>query len=154
MEIRCLASVVALLAVLLVPACETTPPSAAATASDIRNCEQLTRRILDRPMNDLALIRTAYAPPLREKLLRAVISDPYDGGFDYDYVYDTQDDRPVSTTVGPGRMDGRRIIVPVDMRYTHLRPKQQSWVFVRSGDRWAASDIIYANGRRLTADLN
>jgi hypothetical protein len=48
-------------------------------------------------MDNLALIRTAYASRLREKLLRAVISDPYDGGFDYDYVYDTQDDRPVAT---------------------------------------------------------
>jgi hypothetical protein len=87
-------------------------------------------------------------------VLLAVASDPYDGGFDYDYVYDTQDDRPVSTTVGPGRIDGRRIIVPVDRRYTSLRTKQQSWVFVRSGERWAASGLIDANGRRLTADLN
>jgi hypothetical protein len=55
-------------------------------------------------MDNLALIRTAYASPLREKLLHAVTSDPYDGGFDYDYVYDTQDDRPVATTVGPGRI--------------------------------------------------
>jgi hypothetical protein len=85
-------------------------------------------------MNDLALIRTAYAPPLREKILRAVNSDPYDGSFDYDYVYDTQDDRRMSTTVGPGRISGQSIIVPVDMRYTHLRPKQNSWVFVRSGE--------------------
>jgi hypothetical protein len=45
-----------------------------------------------------------------------------------------QTDRPVSTTVGLGRISGRRIIVPLDMRYTSLRPKQKSWVFVRSGN--------------------
>ena len=146
-----------LLAALAITACQSGPssaPTSTPTAADIRNCEALTRRILDTPMDNLALIRTAYASPVREKLLRAVTSDPYDGGFDYDYVYDTQDDRPIATTVGPGRIDGRRIIVPVDMRYTHLRPKQQSWVFVKSGDSWAASDIIYDNGRRLTGDFN
>lgn len=90
---------------------------------------------------------------MREKILRTVTSEPYDGGFDYEYVYDTQDNRPVSTTVGRGRISGRRIIVPVDMRYTHLRPRQQSWVFVRSGDGWGASDILYDSGRRLTDDL-
>ena len=141
----------ALLAAVALTACQSGPSSALApTAGDIRTCEALTRRILDTPMNSLALIRTAYASPVREKLLRAVTSDPYDGGFDYDYVYDTQDDRPIATTVGPGRIAGRRIIVPVDMRYTHHRPKQQSWVFVKSGGGWAASDIIYANDRRLT----
>ena len=144
----------ALLAAVAITACQSGPSSALApTAGDIRTCEALTRRILDRPMDDLALIRAAYAPPLRGKLLQAVTSDPYDGGFDYDYVYDTQDDRPVSTLVGPGRMEGRRIVVPVEMRYTRLRPKQQSWVFVRTADGWAASDIIYANGRRLTGEL-
>ena len=146
-----------LLAALVMTACQSGPSSApisAPTAADIRTCEALTRRILDTPMDNLALIRTAYASPVREKLLRAVTSDPYDGGFDYDYVYDTQDDRPIATTVGPGRIDGRLIIVPVDMRYTHLQPKQQSWIFVKSGNRWAASDIIYASGRRLTGDLN
>jgi hypothetical protein len=145
------------LAALAATACQNSPSSApgtAPTAADTRACEALTRRILDTPMDNLALIRTAYASPLREKLLRAVASDPYDGGFDYDYVYDTQDDRPVATTVGPGRIAGPRVIVPVDMRYTHPRPKQQSWVFVKSGSGWAASDIIYANGRRLTGDLN
>jgi hypothetical protein len=145
------------LAALVVTACQSGPSSAPTptpTAADIRTCEALTRRILDTPMDNLALIRAAYASPVREKLLRAVISDPYDGGFDYDYVYDTQDERPIATTVGPGRIDGRRIIIPVDMRYTHLQPKQQSWVFVQSGDSWGASDIIYANGRRLTGDLN
>jgi hypothetical protein len=40
------------------------------------------------------------------------------------------------------------------MRYTHLRPKQQFWVFVKSRDGRAASDIIYASGRRLTGGLN
>jgi hypothetical protein len=147
----------ALLAVLALTACQSGPASApdpAPTAGDIRTCEALTRRILERPMDDLALIRTAYAAPLRGKIRQAVTSDPYDGGFDYDYVYDTQDERPVSTRVGPGRVEGQRIIVPVAMRYTHLRPKKQSWVFVRSADGWAASDIIYANGRRLTDELN
>ena len=145
-----------LLAALAVTACHSGPsPSTtpAPTAADIRTCETLTRRILDTPMDNLALIRSAYASPVREKLLRAVTSDPYDGGFDYDYVHDTQDDRPIATTVGPGHIAGRRIIVPVDMRYTHLQPKQQSWIFVKSGNRWAASDIIYANGRRLPDDL-
>jgi hypothetical protein len=101
-------------------------PGTAPTAARYPRLRSLIRRILDTPMVNLALIRTAYASRLREKLLRAVTSDPYDGGFDYDYVYDTQDDRPVATTVGPGRIAGRRIIVPVDMRYTHLRPKHQS----------------------------
>jgi hypothetical protein len=90
---------------------------------------------------------------LREKILRAVTSDPYDGGFDYDYVYNTQADRPVSTTMGLRRISGRRIIVPLDMRYTSLRPKQQSWVFVRSGNNWGASDIINDSGPRLTDNL-
>lgn len=146
-----------LLAALVVTACQggsSSAPCTTPTAADIRACEALTRRILDTPMDSLALIRTAYASPMREKLLRAVTSDPYDGGFDYDFVYDTQDERPIATTVGPGRIAGRRIIVPVDMRYTHLRPKQHSWVFVRSGESWGASDIIYSNGRPLTDDLN
>ena len=49
-----------LLIALILTACQSGPsstPDTAPTAADVRACETLTRRILDRPMDDRALIR-------------------------------------------------------------------------------------------------
>ena len=58
------------------------------------------------------------------------------------------------TPPNPPRLSGESIVVPIDMRYTFLKPGKQSWVSVKSEDGRAASDPVHDNGRRLTDDLD
>ena len=145
---------------LALSACEaptpTTPSGAQQTAvpseSDLRVCESTTKRILSTPHYDENLIKAAYGPRLRFLLLRGLSAEPgTDHWINWDYVYETQDDMPKVLSVGPGVVDGTRVVVPVVMQRPHGQPPQtKTWSYEFVDGAWRVSDVRELDGRSLT----
>jgi hypothetical protein len=152
--------ILALAGLLGLGACTATQPPAdaqqgsfAPSASDVRQCEAATRRILAGRHYDENLIGALYGPRLKFLLLRGLNAEPGTNHWlNWDYVYDTQDDMPEVLSIGPGRVESDRIAVPVLMRRPWQTPSQQTktWIFKRFNGQWLVDDIIGLDGKSFT----
>jgi len=136
---------------------QTQQQSSVPSTSDVQQCEAATRRILATPHYDENLIGALYGPRLRFLLLRGLNAEPgTDHWINWDYVYETQDDMPSVLSVGPGRADGDRIVVPVLMLRPWATParKTKTWIFKRFNGQWLVDEVIDLDGQSLTRVLD
>jgi hypothetical protein len=145
----------ACLAGLPLPGCQTVPGTSLPTAEDVRECEAVTRRILATPCGDRAFVRTVYTPELARRILRGMTPQAGTGlpVLNYDYVYDTQSEDPDVLRVGPAFIAGSRVEVPVVMQSPGEPPQTKYWTFVARDGGWRAAEITDPEGRRLSEIL-
>jgi hypothetical protein len=116
----------------------------APNAEDAKKCEFYTKAILKIEDRNENALNSCYAPDFRKLIFLGIQSTDEDPlpFLNYDFVYETQDTNPNVLKIGPARIQGEQISVPVEMQHIGSKPFTKTWIFSRVNDRWMVMDIV------------
>lgn len=166
MKQHILPSVLACCALLAFTACTSTKPSPAnpqsagsqISASDTSMCEAQVKRLLADPAANVneSLLRSIYAPRLFSLVQRWIGVEPGTGPWitGADHITETNDPGGLQIlSVGPAKVSGSRVIVPVVMGWPGQTPYRKAWIFESVNGKWMAVDMIDKEGESLLETL-
>jgi len=132
---------------------------AAPLQSDIDQCEAMVKEIIAAPPSDERILSSCYTRDFSKLVRRG--HEPTDNDpmpyFDACMIMDTNGMETDILRVGPGRVDGEEIRVPVTLRHIGFdgphKPFTKTWVFVREGGTWRARDLVRNEKESLYKEL-
>lgn len=112
--------------------------------ADGKACEEIVRAILKAEDREPAVLKKFYTPKFGATLIKATTGTDEDPlpVLDYNFIYETQDELPKVTTVGPAVASDGGISVAVVMVHKGEKPFKKTWVFEKSDETWMACDIV------------